>query len=156
MDDVSPLPRWLPFANRLIRLAYRLGLSLGTIHVLTLPGRRTGRPRSTPVSPLTVDGHRYVIAGLPEADWARNARAAGHGELSRGRRHRPVLLTEVTDPDLRRRVMRSFPREVPQGVPMFVRIGLVDGPDEEQFAAAADRVAVFRLDAEAAASAGRR
>lgn len=156
MDHAPRLPTWLPFANRVIRLAYRLGLSLGTIHVLTVPGRRTGRPRSTPVSPLTVDGHRYVIAGLPEADWARNVRSAGHGELSRGRHRQSVTLTEVTDPDLCRQVMRAFPREVPRGVPMFVTMGLVDGPDPEQFAAAAGRVAVFRMETRTAVSADRR
>lgn len=37
--------------------------------------------------------------------------------------------------------MRAFPREVPCGVPMFVRLGLVERAD--QFAAAASRVAVF-------------
>jgi hypothetical protein len=130
------LPRWLPAVNRLVRLLQRLGLQLGTIHVLTVPGRTSGAPRPTPISPLTVDGRRYVIAALPQADWARNARAAGIGELAYGRRRRQVTLTEITDPDLRRTVMRAFPTEVPHGVPFFVRLGLVKG---------GDRVAVFEL-----------
>jgi hypothetical protein len=62
------LPSWLPFANRVVRALTRLGLPLGTIHVLTVPGRRTGEPRPTPVSPLTVDGRRYVVAALPQGD----------------------------------------------------------------------------------------
>lgn len=41
--------------------------------------------------------------------------------------------------------MRAFPREVPGGVPMFVRIGLVHGPDPDEFAAAASQVAVFEI-----------
>ncbi|WP_200834603.1 hypothetical protein [Amycolatopsis alkalitolerans] len=57
-----------------------------------------------------------------------------------------MTLTEITDPELRREVMCAFPREVPHGVPMFVRMGLVAGPDPAQFAAAADKVAVFRID----------
>ncbi|WP_372670270.1 hypothetical protein [Amycolatopsis kentuckyensis] len=72
------------------------------------------------MSPLTVDGRRYVIAGLPHGDWARNVRA---------------------------RVMRAFPREAPHGVPMFVKLGLVAKADPDEFAAAADRVAVFRVTA---------
>jgi deazaflavin-dependent oxidoreductase (nitroreductase family) len=113
--------------------------------VLTVPGRRSGRPRATPVSPLVVDGRRYVIAALPQADWARNARAAGHGELaSRGHR-RAVALIEVTDAGVRRAVVRAFPTEVPHGVPFFVQLGLVHGPDPDEFEAAADRVAVFEL-----------
>jgi deazaflavin-dependent oxidoreductase (nitroreductase family) len=114
--------------------------------VLTVPGRKTGTPRSTPVSPLTVGGHRYVVAGLPGADWARNVRAAGRGVLATGRRRRPVTLTEITDPGLRRTVMRAFPVEVPSGVAFFVRLGLVTEADPDQFAAAADRVTVFRID----------
>ena len=139
------LPRWLPSANRLVRLLTRLGLRLGTVHVLTVPGRHSGAPRPTPVSPLTVDGRRYVIAGLPDGDWARNVRAAGRGELAHGRRRQAVTLEEVTDPDVCRDVMRAFPREVPHGVPMFVKLGLVTAGNPDEFAGAADRVAVFRI-----------
>ena len=142
---MTGLPAWLPLANRVVRALNRLGAPLGTVHVLTVPGRRTGAPRSTPVSPLTVGERRYVIAGLPDGDWARNVRVAGRGELARGRRRRPVTLTEVIDADERRAVMRAFPREVPHGVGFFVRLGLVTGGDPDQFAAAADRVAVFRV-----------
>jgi F420H(2)-dependent quinone reductase len=66
-------------ANRIVRALHRIGLPVGTIHLLTVPGRRTGQPHTTPVSPLTVDGHRYVVAGLPQSGWVRNARAAGGG-----------------------------------------------------------------------------
>jgi deazaflavin-dependent oxidoreductase (nitroreductase family) len=140
------LPAWLPLANRVVRGLNRLGLRLGTIQVLTVPGRRSGAPRSTPVSTLTVGGRRYVVAGLPDGDWARNVRAAGAGELTAGRRRIAVALIEVTDPEVRRTVMRAFPVEVPGGVSFFVRLGLVGGADPEQFAAAADQVAVFRIE----------
>jgi deazaflavin-dependent oxidoreductase (nitroreductase family) len=140
------LPGWLPFVNRIVRALSRLGLSVGPVRVLTVPGRRTGEPRPTPVSPLTVGGRRYVIAGLPDGDWARNVRAAGRGELAAGRRRTTVTLTEITDPEVRRAVMRAFPTEVPGGVMFFVRLGLVNRADPDEFAAAADRVAVFRID----------
>ena len=140
------LPRWLPIANRLVRALSGAGLPLGTIQVLTVAGRRSGTPRSTPVSPLTVDGRRYIIAGLPDSDWARNVRAARRGRLGGGRRRTTVTLTEVTDPQEARAVMRAFPTEVPHGVPFFVRLGLVTRADPDEFAAAADRVAVFRID----------
>ena len=145
-EPIRTLPSWLPFANRVVRALIRVGLPLGTIEVLTVPGRRSGEPRSTPVSPLTVGGRRYVVAGLPRCDWARNARAAGHGEFTRGRRRSAVTLTEVDDPAEARAVLRAFPREVPGGVPFFVRLGLVEKADPDQFAATADRVAVFRMD----------
>jgi deazaflavin-dependent oxidoreductase (nitroreductase family) len=142
----SSLPSWLPFANRVVRVLNRLGLSLGTVHVLTVPGRRSGEPRPTPVSLLTVDGHRYVVAALPRGDWARNVRAAGRGELTYGRRRTTVTFAEVDDPVVQRAVLRAFPVEVPNGVPFMVRLGLVDRADPDQFEAIADRVTVFRLD----------
>ena len=146
MTTRHALPGWLRPANRLVRLLTRLGLRLGTVHVLTVPGRRSGAPRPTPVSPLNVGGRRYVIAGLPGSDWARNVRAAGRGELAHGRRKQAVTLAEVTDPDVRREVMRAFPREVPHGVPMFVKLGIVTTADPDEFAAAAGQVAVFRVE----------
>ncbi len=145
--STGALPGWVPFANRIVRGLTRLGLPAGDIHVLTVPGRRTGTPRPTPLSPLTVAGRRYVVAVLPDGDWARNCRAAGRGELARGRRRRPVRIVEVTEPGEKAAVLRAFPREVPSGVPFFAKLGLVTGPDPDQFAAAAGHVAVFRLDA---------
>ena len=149
------LPAWLRPVNRVVRGMGRVGLSLGTIHVLTVPGRVSGRPRATPVSPLTVEGRRYVVAGLPHGDWARNVRAAGRGELAKGRRRQQVRLREVTDPDEKRAVLAAFPVEVPGGVAFFVRLGLVERGTPEEFAAAADRVAVFALSPGSASSAGR-
>ncbi|MFG1928720.1 nitroreductase/quinone reductase family protein [Cryptosporangium sp. NPDC048952] len=143
--SLQPLPRWLPLANRLVKGVSRIGVALGTVQVLTVPGRVSGQPRSTPVSPLMVGGREYVIAGVARSQWAENVRAAGHGTLARARRRRPVQLREVKDLDLRRAVMRAFPREVPGGVPFFVRLGLVSSGDPDQFAAAADRVKIFEV-----------
>jgi deazaflavin-dependent oxidoreductase (nitroreductase family) len=139
------LPGWLPAMNRVMTAVQRLGLSVGPVRVLVVPGRSSGRPRETPVTPIEVDGRCYVVAALPNADWARNVRAAGRGELRRGRRVRPVVLPEVHDPATRRAVLRVFPTAARGGVPFFVRLGLVERADPEQFAAIADRVAVFEV-----------
>lgn len=145
MDAVGTLPRWLGAMNRVVRAVQRLGVAMGPVQVLTVPGRVSGHPRTTPVSPLTHAGRTYVVAALPQADWARNARAAGQGALRRGRATRPVRLAEIEDLALRRAVLAAFPREVPGGVAFFVRLGLVDGPDPARFAAIAERVAVFEV-----------
>ena len=139
------LPGWLPAVNKVMTTLQKLGLRPGPVQVLVVPGRRSGTPRETPVTPFEVDGRCYVVAALPNADWARNIRAAGHGELRRGRRVRPVLLPEVHDPATRRAVLRAFPRAARGGVSFYVRLGLVERADPEQFAAIADRVAVFEI-----------
>ena len=142
---MSSLPAWLPFANKVVKGLNRLGVGLGTIRVLEVPGRTTGEPRRTPVSPVPLAGGEYVIAGLTGAQWARNVRAAGHGRFITRGGPRPVTLTEVTDLAVRRRVMREFPTAVPHGVHFFVRIGVVSDTTPEAFEAAADKVAVFEI-----------
>lgn len=139
------LPGWLPAVNRVVVALGRLGLGAGPAQVLTVPGRTTGTPRATPITPIEVDGRRFAVAALARADWARNARAAGRGELARGRRRTAVALREVEDTALRRRVLRAFPDQARGGVPFFVRLGLVERADPDQFEAIADRVGVLEI-----------
>src|SRR2546429_9569956 len=88
MSDPKP-PRWLKPANKVMIALQKLGVPTGPPMVLTVPGRKTGQPRSTPMTPFTVDGQLYTAAGYPGADWERNARAAGSGPLTPGPKNRP-------------------------------------------------------------------
>jgi len=122
-----------------------LGIAFFSFHVLRVPGRRTRKMRTTVVSPFTVEGKRYVLS-FGQLDWVRNARAAGWGMLSRGRKETRVALVEIAPP-ASGSIAREFPRQIPAGVQFFVRLGLVDPPGRpDQFEAAASRLAVFRLD----------
>ena len=122
-----------------------IGIAFFSFHVLRIPGRRSGHMRTTVVSPVTVDGHRYLLS-FGHLDWVRNARAAGWGTLSRGRRDVKVALTEIPPP-ASGTIAREFPRQIPAGVRFFIRLRLVDSPGRpDQFEAAADRLAVFRVD----------
>lgn len=133
-----------PF-NKVIIGLQRVGLVVGTMRVLSVPGRRSGKLRTTPVSPLSLDGQTYVVGGFDTADWVKNARAAGWGVLAKGRRQERVRLVELAVPE-RARVLRAFPQKVPHGVQFFVKTGVVSGPDPDAFAAAADRCPVFRVE----------
>jgi hypothetical protein len=142
------LPRWLKPANRLVIALQRLGMRTGTIHVLTVPGRVSGKLRSTPVSTLTIDGARYIVGGMVAMDWVQNARAAGLGILAYGRTRERVTLVELTVPE-RAAILREFPRLVPGGVPFFRRLyGLPDDPAAlpNAFADLATRATVFRVE----------
>ena len=68
MANQPSLPRWLKPANRIVIWLQRLGLSLGTMYILSVPGRKSGQMRTTPVSHLTVDGQRYIVGGMIAAD----------------------------------------------------------------------------------------
>jgi deazaflavin-dependent oxidoreductase (nitroreductase family) len=50
---------------------------------LSVPGRNSGQWRTTPVVVLDYDGERYLVAPGGHTEWARNLRAAGHGQLIR-------------------------------------------------------------------------
>lgn len=102
------LPSWLKGFNRVVMALQRLGFVVGTMHVLAVPGRRSGVFRSTPVSLLTVNDHRYIVAGLDDADWVLNARVADHGMLRRGRTEEHVSLIELPVEE-RAPILREFP-----------------------------------------------
>lgn len=142
--QVAGTPPWLPAINRAIVALQRVGFVVGSMHVLAVPGRQSGVPRSTPVSVLTVDGQRYIVAGMNDADWVLNARAAGRGMLQRGRTDEQVSLIELPAAE-RAAILREFPRQTPQGVPFFTRLyGVTADPDD--FAGLADRCPVFRVE----------
>lgn len=139
-------PRSLKVMNKVFVWMQRRGRVVGTIRVLTVRGRKTGKPQTTPVSPLTVDGQTYVT-GFDGSDWVKNARAAGAAELAEGKRKQSVKLIELPENE-RGPVLREFPVEVPHGVDMYVKYGLVEGPTPDDFEAAAPRVTVFRIEPE--------
>jgi deazaflavin-dependent oxidoreductase (nitroreductase family) len=136
--------------NKVMMAVQRLGIPTGPAFVLTVPGRKSGRPRSTPMTPFKFRGGLYVVAGYPGADWASNARAAGAGTLSRGRRSRQVKIVELTA-DEARPVLREFPAQVPVGVAFAKRSGMVRDGTADEFEALAGRIAVFRFEPNAMA-----
>jgi deazaflavin-dependent oxidoreductase (nitroreductase family) len=140
-------PWWLKYVNKAMIGLNKLGVGFGGKGpvVLTVPGRKTGKPRSTPVTPMTLDGKRYVVAGLPGSDWAANARAAGEAKLQVGRRTEAVQMVEMSIEEARP-LLRAFPVEVPTGVGFIKNAGLVTGPNPDELEALAGRLAVFRLD----------
>ena len=144
MTDPRP-PRYLKPMNKSMMAVQRLGIPTGPAMVLTVPGRKSGQPRSTPMTPFHFKGGLYVVAGYPGADWAANARAAGVGTLSRGRRSRSVRIVELSASDARP-VLRAFPTEVPVGVAFAKRSGMVSDGTADEFEALAGRLAVFRFE----------
>ena len=137
-------PWWLKYLNKVMIGLSRFGANFGPV-VLTVPGRKSGKPRSTPVTPMTVDGKEYIVGGLPGGDWAANARAAGEGTVQRGRRTERVRLVEMSVEEARP-LLREFPVRVPAGVGFIKSTGLVTGPNPDEFEALAGRCPVFRLD----------
>jgi hypothetical protein len=147
MAKQPSLPRWLKPANRVVILLERLGVPLGTMHVLSVPGRKSGQMRTTPVSLLALNGQRYLVGGMIQADWVKNARAAGWGILAYGRKQERVALLELPEAE-RSPILRAFPKLVPGGVSFFQRLyGLPRGPTAlpDAFAGLASQSTVFQI-----------
>ena len=108
-----PVPRpyrkspWRRALNALVRPLARLGLTGPRTHLLTGPGRRTGRAWSTPVSIVRDGDERWLVAPYGDRNWVLNARAAGTVELRRGRR-REHLCVEELDPAAAVPVLRRY------------------------------------------------
>jgi len=141
-------PWWLKPMNKIFMGAQKVGIPIfgkeGPL-VLTVIGRKSGKPRSTPITPMTVDGQRYVVGGFPGADWVRNAQANPNAVLTQGRSSRQVRMVEMSV-DEARPLLRVFPVEVPTGVSFMKNAGLVTDGTPEEFEALAGRCAVFRFD----------
>ena len=144
MSEEVRLPGWLKLFNPVIIVLQRLGVAVGTMRLLSVPGCKSGKLRTTPVSPLTVDGKRYIVAGLEESDWVKNVRTSGWAILARGRKQERVILVELS-PEERAPILRAFPREVPHGIQFFQHLYGVVG-DPKEFAALAPLCPVFRVE----------
>jgi deazaflavin-dependent oxidoreductase (nitroreductase family) len=132
------LPRRL--VNVLVRPLVRFGVVLRHTYILSVPGRRTGRRYSTPVT-LVEDGGRWLVAPYGERNWVKNARAAGWVELSRAGRTERMRVTPV-EGDEAAAVLKRYVEAVPSTRRFFT--AKPSAPVSE-FAAEADRHPVFRL-----------
>ena len=96
---IKPGTATLIFNATVARLT-RMGISVAGSRVLAVRGRKSGEWRTTPVNPLTLtDGTRYLVAPRGNAQWVRNLRVIGTGELRVGHRAEPFSATEVKDDD---------------------------------------------------------
>ncbi len=89
-------PLFLRVGNAITTLLLQRGVKLATNTLLTVPGRKSGLPRTTPVTIIEHDGRRYVQSPFGEVDWVRNLRAAGTATLTRGRHVETVSAIELT------------------------------------------------------------
>ena len=76
--------------NSLLGVAVKLGLSPQGAHLLTVKGRKSGKPMTTPVNPMRFGNAEYLVAPRGDTHWTKNLRAAGTGELRLGRKRRTI------------------------------------------------------------------
>jgi deazaflavin-dependent oxidoreductase (nitroreductase family) len=132
--------------NKVVVGLQRVGIAFGPMQLLTVAGRRSGQPRTFPIAVLPLTGGRYIIQAYPKAAWVANARAADTVTLTRGRRSSIVRLVEVSVEE-RRPLLREVVAVSPASVGnRYVTTGLADAATPDAVAAAASRIAVFRVE----------
>jgi deazaflavin-dependent oxidoreductase (nitroreductase family) len=131
--------------NRLLNA----GLRLGPNAQLTIRGRTSGKPRTTPIAVVEVEGRRYVIGAYGDVQWTKNLRAAGEAEIRHGRTSERVLARELPPEEAQdwfTNVLRPFVRRS-VAMRLFAKgfFGLVAPDVLDDPAAAARQRPVFEL-----------
>lgn len=129
--------------NPLVMIAGKLGLTMKNTHTLRVRGRASGKMQSVPVSPLELDGARYLVAPRGTTQWVRNIRASGEGELRLGRKRERITVQEIDD-DAKPPVLRPYLRVWESEMKKFFEGVGPDAPDEEMRAEAVHHP-VFRI-----------
>ena len=91
----SRVPRWVPFFNVVARPLLAIGVPMGPDVLITVRGRKSGLPRTTPVTICDYGGRRGVISPFGETNWVRNLRAAGRATVTIRRRKEDVVAVEL-------------------------------------------------------------
>ena len=139
------VPRRVLFFGAILKFLMDAGVPLGPNRLVTIRGRKSGLPRTTPLAVIEVGGRRWVWAPWGESQWVRNLRAAGRATIAARGQTEEVTATEL-DPAERigyfRDVLGPLARSIPFGV-QFIRT--VDGVDLGDPVAAAEGRRVFEL-----------
>ena len=106
--------------NAVMRSLIRAGVRIGTFAVLTVPGRRTGRPVHVPLVVFPYSGNRHLVASYGVVNWVRNLRAAdGRAELRRGRATEKITAIELSA-EQAGPILRFSLQTGPPGVPRLI------------------------------------
>jgi deazaflavin-dependent oxidoreductase (nitroreductase family) len=145
IGSAASVPRRVSFFSPVLRFLIAAGLPMGFNGLITIRGRTSGLPRTTPVAIIEVSGRRWVWAPWGDVHWVRNLRAAGRATVTVRRRKEEVTATEL-DPTQRVEFFRDILGPVARGIPFgvaFVRIA--DGVDLDHPLEAAEGRRVFEL-----------
>ena len=81
--------------NTLMIALLRAGVNMGNMTLLTVRGRKSGQPRTTPVMLMEQHGQRWLFSPYGQVNWVRNLRAAGEAILRRGRQTERIYAAEL-------------------------------------------------------------
>lgn len=95
----SRAPSYVRATNKLVTRLARFGVPMGPNALITIRGRKSGTPRTTPVAVVEIGGRRWVQSPFGEVNWVRNLRAVGEATLTTGKRQEHVHAAELSRDD---------------------------------------------------------
>lgn len=128
--------------NTVMTALLRRGLGPRSNYLLTTTGRRSGLPRTTPVTLLERDGTRWLVSPYGQVGWVHNVRATPAVRLQHGRRSQTCRAHEVQDPLVAGAVLQQYLGRARITAPFFAARA---DSDLAAFAAEAERHPVFEL-----------
>ena len=138
-------PPWVTVFTPIAKLLLAARVPLGFNGLITVRGRKSGLPRTTPVAIIDFSGRRWVWAPWGDVHWVRNLRAAGGATITVRGRKEEVRATEL-DRTERLAFFRDVLGPVARGMPLGVWfIRTVDGVDLDDPLEAAEGRPVFEL-----------
>ena len=138
-------PWWVTIFTPITRSLLGTRIPMGFNGLITIRGRTSGLPRTTPVAIIDVSGRRWIWAPWGEVHWVRNLRVAGRATITVRGRKEEVRATELDQPE-RVGFFRDILGPVARGIPFGVRfIRIVDGVDLDDPSEAAEGRPVFEL-----------
>ncbi len=146
VSAMAQAPALVRLFNPVVRRLLGGGVPLGPNGILTVRGRTSGQPRSTPVGVLELDGRRWLIGAYGDVHWTRNLRAARDGVLEVGKRSEKITAVELNAEEATaffRDVLAPFIARQPRLLRLFVG-RLLHGPLTDPVAAAG-KYPVFEL-----------
>ena len=128
----------------------RIGLPMGPMVLLTVRGRKSGQPRTTPVDLFEGSGRSYLVSTHRQesSNWVRNLRSAGEGVITRGHTRRPIAVVELAPDDAGRVLKDVLGRRLAMPLRGFVLRRTFSVPPDAplpDFVAAASSHPVFEI-----------
>jgi deazaflavin-dependent oxidoreductase (nitroreductase family) len=94
--QATHVPWFVSLFNPIARRLLAAGIPMGPNVLLTVSGRKSGLPRTTPVAIAEISGRRWLMAPFGDVDWVRNLRAAsGSATIAVGHRREEVRAVEL-------------------------------------------------------------
>lgn len=104
--------------NAIIKWLLKLGLEPDSYYLLTVTGRKSGKPRAVPIVIVEKESQQWLAAPYGVVDWVKNARAAGYVTLTRGNLNQDFFIEELP-PQEAAPVLKAYLWQFPITQPYF-------------------------------------